>query len=232
MLNAADEIKPIFGTWVQKFDLEPVSYSNAGSARSEFKRAVRDRLNNKFIFVNEVGLTIRLYLDEQKVLETPRYGDLDNYAKHIIDSIKGCGGLLIDDCQVQHLDISWIDIPYGACFELEIKSSPDDWLPKSLKLYEMPDGLYYPIPNQILLQDGLLTEAKTEVISIMANALANMTRAKRNIRHQLRQDGVPQFRAYQQAKLITPILMGFHRSRIEDSGYELVSRSSWIDLNR
>ncbi len=229
--GAADKIKPMFGEWSQHFDLEPVSYSNPGSARAAFKQAVRDQLKNKFVFVGEVGLTIRLYLDEQKVLETPRYGDLDNYAKQLLDSIKGHGGLFIDDCQVQHLDISWIDVPCGAQFEIEIKSSPDDWLPESLKLYEMPDGLYYPISNQVLTQRGL-TEAKDELIYHMAKSLATMTNAKRTIRHQLRQDGMPQFRAYQHAKYVSPILMGFHRSRVEDSGYELISQASWNDLNR
>jgi Holliday junction resolvase RusA-like endonuclease len=228
----ADKIKPMFGTWSQKFELEPVSYSNQGPARATFKQAVRDQLKNKFVFVCEVQLVIRLYLDEQKVLETPRYGDLDNYAKQILDSIKGHGGLFIDDCQVQHLDISWIDVPYGAHFDLEINSSPDDWLHKSLKLYEMPDSLYYPIPNQILMQDGRLTEVTDEVFSLMAKALAKMTETKRHIRHQLRLGGMPQFRAYQYAKHYSPILMGFHRSRVEDSGYELIRQTSWINLIR
>lgn len=224
--GAAEGINPMFGEWRQKFDLEPVSYSNAGPARAIFKQAIRDQLKNKFVFVGEVTLTVTLYLDEQKMLETPAYGDLDNYAKQLLDSIKGHGGLFIDDCQVQRLDISWVDVPYGAHFEIEVKSSPDDFLPESLKLYEMLDGLYYPISARVWTQSGLV-EASDESIYLMAEALASMTKAKMTLRHQLRQDGTPQFRAFQFGKYISPILMGFHRSRVVDSGYELLSRASW-----
>ena len=101
--GAAEGINPMFGEWHQQFSLEPVSYSNQGVARTEFKNAIRDLLANKFVFVGQVHVTITLYLDEQKMLETPAYGDLDNYAKQLLDSIKGKGGLLIDDCQVQRL---------------------------------------------------------------------------------------------------------------------------------
>lgn len=224
--GAAEGINPMFGEWCQKFELEPVSYANPGPARSAFKQAIRGQLTNKFVFVGEIRLAVTLYLDEQKMLETPAYGDLDNYAKQLLDSLKGHGGLFIDDCQVQHLDISWVDVPYGAHFEIEIKASPDDFLPEPLKLYEMPDGLYYPISAQIWTQNGLV-EAPEGLRLAIAQALAAMTKAKRTFRHELRQDGVPQFRAFQFGKCMSPILVGFHRSRVEGSGYELVQRAAW-----
>ena len=226
--GAAEGINPMFGEWRQRFDLEPVSYSNQGPTRNAFKRAIRDQLTNKFVFVGEVRLTATLYLDEQKMLETPAYGDLDNYAKQLLDSMKGHGGLLIDDCQVQRLDISWIDVPHGAHFEIEIKSGPDDFLPEPLKLYEMPDGLYYPISAQAWTPNGLL-ETQDESIHVMAEILAAITKSKKTLRHQLRQDGVPQSRAFQFGRCASPILMGFHRGRVVDSGYELVNRASWED---
>ncbi len=58
--GAAEGINPMFGKWSQKFDLEPVSYSNPGPARAEFKQAIRDQLKNKFVFVGEVQLTVGL----------------------------------------------------------------------------------------------------------------------------------------------------------------------------
>src|SRR5574337_661129 len=120
--GAAVGINPMFGEWQQTFDLEPVSYANPGAARAAFKVAVRAQLRNRFVFVGGISITIVLYLDEQKMLETPSYGDIDNHAKQLLDTIKGSGGILIDDCQVQHLDISWIDVPYSARFEMAIKA--------------------------------------------------------------------------------------------------------------
>lgn len=224
--GAAEGINPMFGQWRQKFDLEPVSYSNTGAARALFKQAMRERMTNKFVFVCEVSVIATLYLDEQKMLETPAYGDLDNYAKQLLDSLKGFGGLLIDDCQVQHLDISWIDVPYGARFEVEIKASPDDFLPQPLRLFEMSDGLFYPISDQVWTKTGLVEAPECSVVQI-AQVLAEMTQMKKTLRHKLRQGGVPGIRAFQNAKCISPVLLGFHRSRVIDSGYELVPKSEW-----
>jgi Holliday junction resolvase RusA-like endonuclease len=225
-LCAAAEINPMFGEWRQSFKVEPVSYFNPGPARVAFKQAVRKQLNNKFVFVGEVAIKITLYLDEQKMLETPAYGDLDNYAKQLLDVLKGNGGLIVDDCQVKRLDISWLDVPYGAYFEVEIRSGPDDFLPLPIKLYEMPDGLFYPISKFGLTKDGIVAAPESSIL-VIANAIAAMTSTKKSWRHQLRLERIPQFQAYQYAKGLSPIIMGFHRSRVVDSGYELVGMDIW-----
>ena len=175
----------MFGEWHQQFDVEPVSYSNPGPARAAFKHSVRQQLKNKFVFVGEISLIVTLYLDEQKMLESPAYGDIDNHAKQILDTIKGNGGLLVDDCQVQHLDISWIDVPYGANFEVKIKSNPDDFLPLPLKLFEMPDGLFYPISDQVWTKEGLV-KVPLDSILVLVQTLAEMIKAKKTLRHKLR----------------------------------------------
>ena len=170
------------------------------------------------------------FTDEQKMLETPAYGDLDNYAKLLIYSIKGHSGLFIDDCQVQHLDISWVDVTCNAHFEIEIRSGPDDFLPEPLKLYEMSDGLYYPISDQVWTQTGLV-KAQDDSIHALAKALAVLTKAKKDMRHMLRLEGESQLRAFQFGRCVSPILMGFHKSRVVDSGYKLKSRATWDKLS-
>lgn len=224
--GAAAGINPMFGDWQQRFDLEPVSYANGGNARAAFRAAVRAQLTNKFVFVGEISLRVVLYLDEQKMLETPSYGDIDNHAKQLLDTIKGRGGLLIDDCQVQHIDISWIDVPHGAHFEMAIKASPDDFMALPLRLYEMPDGLYYPLSDQAWTTEGQKPVSAEQTLSI-ARALADMTRHKRALRHDLRQAGLPQFRAFQYGKYASPVLMGYHRTRVEQSGFEVVALKAW-----
>ena len=213
----------------QKFNIEPVSYSNKGNARAAFKQAIRDQLTNKFVFTGEVKLTITLYLDEQKMLETPAYGDLDNYAKQLLDSLKGKGGMFIDDCQIQQLVISWIDVPQNACFEIEINSRPDDFLLEPLKLYEMADGLYYPLSEQAWTKKGLISVSEELNLNLALNLLEK-TKSKKKWCHILRQDGVSQSRSFQHGRLFLPILMGFHRSRVENSGYKLIKRSEWESI--
>lgn len=220
-------INPMFGEWQQTFHIEPVSYANSGNARSAFKQAVRSQLANKYVFIGEISLRVVLYLDKQKMLETPSYGDIDNHAKQLLDTIKGNGGLLIDDCQVQHIDISWIDVPYGPRFEMAIRASPDDFLPLPLRLYEMPDALYYPLSAQVWTTSGLQALSSEQTLTL-ASALAEMTKRKRTLRHQLRQAGTPQFRAFQHGKYVSPTLMGFHRTRVAQSGFELIPFKTWI----
>jgi Holliday junction resolvase RusA-like endonuclease len=227
--GAKEGINPVFGTWKQKFLLEPVSYANPGAARAAFKRAVQEQLNNKFVFTHEVVFTATLYLNEQKMMETPAYGDLDNYAKQLLDVFKGAKGLFIDDCQVQRLDISWIDIHEGSWFEVEIKGSLDDFMPLPIKLYEMPDGLFYPLSNKAWTKEGIV-ESPVGTIRFIAEALAKMTGNKVALRHQLREGGVPRFRAFQLCQFMSPILKGFHKSRVVDSGFELVERRAWMEL--
>lgn len=176
--GAAQGINPLFGKWHQKFEFEPVSYSNENIRRSKFRDRVRAGLNNKFVYTNLVKVVITIYLDEQKLLETPAYGDLDNFAKSILDAIKGRDGLLIDDCQVQSLDISWIDIPHGAYFEIEVHGSPDDFCQNSLRLYEMSDGSYYPLSKYIWTQSGVKDLNEKDLFFTLL-VLASMTKNKK-----------------------------------------------------
>ena len=97
---------PLNGIWEQIFKFPPVSYSNKSEAKIKFKEKVQSLLSVQYIFVNEIQLTITLYLNEEKMRTTPEYGDLDNYAKSICDALKGHDGIMIDDCQIQRLDIS------------------------------------------------------------------------------------------------------------------------------
>jgi hypothetical protein len=95
-----------------------------------------------------------------------------------------------------------------------------------LRLYVMPDGLYYPLSEQAWTTEGLQAVSARKTFAL-THALADMTRRKRTRRHDLRQAGLPQFRAFQHGKYVSPILMGFHRTRVEQSGFELVRYKTW-----
>ena len=219
-------INPFMGAWQMKFALEPVSYSNLGAAKSAFKAAVRSKLTNKFVYSFEVKVQIVLYLNEQKMMESPAYGDLDNYAKMILDCVKGNGGILIDDCQVQSLSIHWIDVPKASHFEVEITSAPDDFVQLPLKLYEMPDGLYYPVSRSYWTKSGVV-EVPLESVKVLLEALAKMTNGKRRFRHELRAAGLEALLAFQHSKKVSLALTGFHKTRVVDSGFELFSLIDW-----
>jgi hypothetical protein len=177
------------------------------------------------VFSDEIQLVITLFLDVQTVLETSETADVDNYAKAILDALKGPMGIIIDDTQVQSLTISWID-SQETYFEIEARGSPDDFLLKPLKLYEMPNGLFYPVSaytwdsgsRKAVLDHGLWGGLLiTQVVS----------GAEKRARHILRQSGRDRLGAYREGKYTAGLNRGFHKSRAADSGFETVPIASW-----
>ena len=63
-----------------------------------------------WFYSHEVQLEVTLHLDVQTTLETSDTADLDNYAKAILDRLKGPRCIMFDDTQVQALGIT---VPLG-----------------------------------------------------------------------------------------------------------------------
>ncbi len=219
-------VNPFMGSFKRTFRFAPVSYANKSELKAKFREQIRTELKTTFVFNYQVTLTVTLYLNHEKLLETPEYGDLDNHAKAICDAIKGQGGVLIDDCQIQRLDICFIDTPQDSYFEIEIQGNPDDFCCADLKLYEMKDGLFYPISEKVW-EAGEFIEVDPINKYFQFLLLAAMTSTKRTLRHRARQEGTPQFRAFQYGRRVSPIQWSFHQTRIADAGYSIVKRPEW-----
>ena len=216
---------PMMGEFSRKFFFIPIPYGSKESPK--FVAQTQEALGDiKYIFFGEVKLEIILYLDEKKRLETPELADLDNYAKLLCDSLKGPKGLLIDDTQIQSLLISWIDNPGSPYFEMRIKAHPDEFTMKPLVLYEMPDRLLYPISAKLWTKDGI-KEKTEDHMNLFLAALYKMTQTKKDFRHKLRQSGSTPLRAFRYCRYLSPILNGFHKSRIVESGFKLSHLSEW-----
>lgn len=223
--GAKSGFNPMFGVWHQRFDFPPVPHRAGGSDRREFQERLRAALRNHFVFWGEVQITITLFLDVQTVLETSETADVDNYAKAILDALKGPDGIVIDDTQVQALTISWID-SHVTYFEVEIRSSPDDFMMKPVSFFEMPDGLFYPQPVTFWAAAG---PTKATDFDHFAGLTFSefMAGGKRHMRHTLRQAGQTRLEASRNSTYIKTQLRGFHRSRIADSGFEMVGLTDW-----
>lgn len=90
--GALTGINPMFGEWQHHFRFPPVPYGNGAAQRGEFRRVIQAELTNQWLFANEIQLEITLHVDVQAVLETDETADLDNYAKAILDGLKGPQG--------------------------------------------------------------------------------------------------------------------------------------------
>ena len=220
-------LNPMFGDWQHRFDFAPISYAAGGVKRAAFREAIQAELKNRFFYTNEVRLDIVLYLDVQTVLETDETADVDNYAKAILDGLKGPNGILLDDTQVQALTIYWLD-SYGrdrTYFEVSISSSPDDFMLKPVEFYEMPDGLWYPYGRRMWSDGGQEDQSDRNHYAGLL-ILEVMSSVKRDARHLFRKSGMDRLRAYQQGMYVSSSARGFHRSRI-DEGFPMHPRRNW-----
>jgi hypothetical protein len=203
-------LNPMFGEWQHRFEFPPVPYGNRAAQRGEFRAAIQAELKNHWLFSNEIHLEIILHVDVQTVLETDEAADLDNYAKAILDGLKGPNGIMIDDTQVQALTISWID-GYGApAFTVAAKGSPDEFVLKPQEFYEMPDGLWYPHGRYLWSQGG--SEPCDDFNHFVGlSVMELMSSTKRRARAEMRKGGADRLRAYQQAMYLSNSARGFHR---------------------
>ena len=147
-------LNPMFGEWQHTFLFAPVPYGDGRAKRAAFRAAMQSELSNKWIYSHDIQLEITLHLDVQTILETSDTADLDNYAKAILDGLKGPEGIMLDDTQVQALVISWLDGYGKPSFTIETKASPDYFVIKPVEFYEMPDGLWYPHSRAVWSNGG------------------------------------------------------------------------------
>ncbi len=221
-------LNPMFGDWQHRFEFPPVPYGDGGAKRAAFRCAIQDKLLNRFFYSSEVRLEITLHMDVQQVLETSETADLDNYAKAILDGLKGPRGILLDDSQVQTLTISWIgnDGAGQPYFDISISSSPDDFMLKPVQFYEMPDSLWYPHSRRMWSDGGREDQSDRNHYAALL-ILEVMSSVKASGRHLLRKSGMDRLQAYQEAMyFLSSSARGFHKSRI-DSEFDMHDRKSW-----
>jgi len=217
----------------RRFNFAPVPYGH--KSREEFTEKLQAELVDiDFVYYGEVKLDITIYFDEQKRLETPELADLDNYAKLICDALKGPNGLLIDDTQIQSLSISWIDTLQPHYFTIVVDSAPDEYVMKPLSLYEMPDHLFYPVSHKSWAKERGKEEGIEQNQSLLAG-LYIMIKRSRKFRHALRLKSYHRTDAYLRSRGLLPILKGFNKSRVAESGFQLYHLNEWtskMDLDK
>lgn len=216
-------LNPFWGKYSQRFAIKPIPYGNRNKQR--FKEDVQSYFQSThYYFVDEVKVHINLYLNEGRRYETPDSADLDNYSKLICDCLKGSKGILIDDIQIQHLSVSWFDVINEEYFEMTIHGRTDDFVMKDVEFYEMPNGMYYPISNKVWTIEGVKEfEEKLKMVEILCDSL----RLLGKVRHQMHQEGLQGETAYHEYMKYHPIIRGFNKNRILESGFKLSTMVEW-----
>jgi hypothetical protein len=224
--GARQGVNPMFGEWQHTFPFAPVPHGDGGSKTRAFQQKIQAELINvKWLYSHEVRIEITLHLDVQDILETSETADLDNYAKAILDGLKGPGGIMFDDTQVQSLGLSWLDTYDAPYFTVEARSSPDDFVLKPVEFFEMPDRLWYPHSKLLWDQNG--PKAASERDHYFDLCLTEMmSSTKKRFRMALRSAGQNRLRAYQNSNPLTSAKRGYHKSRI-DPGFTMHALRDW-----
>lgn len=232
LLNESERRKaglsPLFGKWSHTFSFAPVPHADGGSKLRVFQDKIQEAtLGLKWLYSHEVRVEIVLFLDVQSTLETSNTADLDNYAKAILDGLKGADGIMFDDTQVQSLTISWVDSIDGSKFCVSTHSSPDDFMLKPVEFYEMPDGLWYP-QSRLVWDEGAGRSVRDIDHYFELGIVELMSSVKKRYRHALRRAGSDRLGAYQNSLLLSTKKRGFHRSRV-GSDFKIHTQSDWKD---
>lgn len=215
---------PFMGEFRREFSFAPVPHGSR--QRDGFTKQVQAALGApQFLFTGWVAVELTLYLDQQTRFETPDQADLDNYAKAICDALKGSDGIMFDDSQIQTLTVTWMDTYDTPRFECEIRALNEDaFTSKPAVLYEMPDGLFYPLGP---LSRGADSAVEKEGLRIFLRHIHDMVKARVEFRHHLRENGHGRLKAFQYSKYLGPAFEGFHKSRVADGGFVLRPMREW-----
>jgi Holliday junction resolvase RusA-like endonuclease len=213
--------RPAHGSMRHEFTFDPLHYGAGGRKQQVFKQRVGEELRQYgFLFTGEVRLTWHLFLDEQDRWESDTGADVDNFAKLLNDAVKGPDGLLFDDCQVQRLEVAWLAADAGQYFELTVHSLPDEFVTRPVSLYELGDGLWYPISD--------LAAANRPGMAILLPQLDYQARRTKRVRHHLRGGGLSRRDAFSTARAVQPLTRGFHHSRVVGGGFPLIGCRQWL----
>ncbi len=102
----------------------PVSRQAKKAHRERFQDEVkRQTISFPFILTGELQVRITWLVSERKRYESDSSPDVDNTLKPMIDALTGPNGVMIDDCQIQSICCTWIDINDNESIEIEIEYS-------------------------------------------------------------------------------------------------------------
>ena len=127
---------------------EPASLQAASEKKRRLTELVQTELGAaQYLLTGEVSVVIEWTVNPHLRYETLIAPDVDNIIKSIIDALSGPAGILVNDCQVQHVASSWIDTSTDEQrLRVEIRHSPDEWMPKDGLAFVLLSGrLCWPI---------------------------------------------------------------------------------------
>lgn len=200
--------------------IEPVRHKTRAYKNfiKEFREALVPHKWQKFI--GEVHVSWLLFQDEQTRAETDKMADLDNMVNGLNDAIKGPDGLLIDDSQIQSLKVTWLprEFDHEPHIRLRIEDPFILAVREPVRIYEMSDKRFYPLHAYDI---GSRQE------KLILNAFDSSISMTHNLADKLLDNPEDQKERFAFRQKFGAISQGFMKTRVADSGFEVVPYEDW-----
>ncbi len=181
--------------------IKPASTQAAGWKKTVVIDAIRAITTPvKYLLSADVSVKLVWFINEKERYESDKSPDVDNIIKPVLDALSGTDGVLIDDCQIQHVSSHWVSrYDEAEHLEITIEYEPDAYFNKrTIAFVQLQKALCMPLNKS----------AKPEALKILLDAFEKQLDSRNKI---LAQDG-----DYYQAKNVMSIQRLFHRSRVKD----------------
>ena len=150
--------------------LPPVSLQASGERKRGFTAAIRAILTENFGFImtSDIQLELTWMLHERLRYEADTAPDIDNILKSLLDGLCGPNGVMVDDNQVQHLLVGWVDwTSEQQSVDVRIRLNDGFWISRQhLEFVQFERAMCWPIDKSLppfaqrVMIDGLLQMLK------------------------------------------------------------------------
>ena len=143
---------PIYGELLFELNVAPVSVQSKSAAKKLFEAEVRKLTRPlTYILTGDVSVEVEWLVHERARYESDASPDVDNVIKPLLDSFAGVDGLLIDDCQIRSVGVSWIDWTRSdQQLRISFRYQPDEWTRRSgLQFVNVGGALCLPYESNI-----------------------------------------------------------------------------------
>jgi len=188
------------GLFTMKIPIKPISLQASRSKKDVVTGAIRSITRTlDYLLTGDIAVKITWFINPEERYESDDNADVDNILKPIMDALSGPEGIMVNDCQVQHLTCFWVDRDnMPERIQIDIEYEPDAYFRKDeIMFVQIQDALCMPINGNM----------SPEVIKTDLDILEGQVK----YRDALIKRGVP----VEEARWTLSIQRFFHRTRVD-----------------
>jgi Holliday junction resolvase RusA-like endonuclease len=191
-----------FGELRLYLEAAPASLQSRQTAIDALRAVIHEQTSKyQFLLTGDVSMEITWHFHERHRYESDASADFDNLLKPMLDAFCGTNGLLVEDCQVRSLGISWISTTSEQpAVTIEFRFIDSDFVPKAgIAFVQIEKALCMPV-------NLTLPRRVQRILFIIMRYQFVQRRFGEKIR---RLD-------YYNARTFLPVQRRFHRTRLRD----------------